>query len=148
MRRIIFLLSAVFLLSSCLGWLIEKPTFTLKDITIQPVSLTELNFVLGVEARNPNGYDLELKSLDFKLYLNDCEIGTGILQDNIIVPKSRTSEIRIPIACTYTNIADYLKSALMGKEVRYKLVGKAQIKAGFGSTRIPFSKEGSINPKK
>ena len=142
------LLGSVLLLCSCLGWLIEKPTFILKEITIRPVSLTELHFLLGVEARNPNGFDLEVKSLDFKLLLNDREIGNGLLQKEILIRKSSTSDIRIPIAATYTNIAEYLKTAFKGGEIRYKLVGNARIKAGLGSTRIPFSTEGTINPKK
>ncbi len=136
----------VLLLLSC-GVLFEKPTFTLKEITVQPVSLKEMNFLLGVEARNPNGYDLELKSLEFKFYLDDREVGKGRLQREVRIPKDCTSDLRIPITASYGLVGDYLKAALGGREIRYKLAGDAVIKAGPGSSTVPFSKEGTINPK-
>jgi LEA14-like dessication related protein len=143
----IALLGLLFMLSSCLGWLIERPTFTLKAITVQPVSLQEMHLLLGVEVRNPNNYDLELKSLDFKLHLNDRMLGTGVLQQELLIPKARTSEISVPIRVGYADIGDCLKSVITGREVRYKLEGQARIKAGLGSATIPFTKEGSINQK-
>lgn len=143
----ISLLSLLFMLSSCLGWLIDRPTFTLKSITVQPVSLAEMNLLLGVEACNPNNYDLEIKSLDFKVHLNHRLLGAGVLRQGLLIPKAQTSEIRVPVRVGYADIGDCLKSIITGREIRYKLEGRARIKAGLGSVTVPFAREGSINQK-
>jgi LEA14-like dessication related protein len=136
---------ALLFLSSCLGRLIEQPTFTLKEISIQQAGLKELNLLLGIEVRNPNPYGLEMKSLDFKFYLDDREIGKGELTQEILIPKDCTSDIRVPITASYTLLGDYLRAVLSGREIRYRLAGEVKIKAGPCSATVPFTKQGVLN---
>ncbi|MFB3925606.1 MAG: LEA type 2 family protein [Syntrophales bacterium] len=132
------------LIISCKGWIIESPTIILKDITVQQISLTELNLLLGMDIENPNSFDLELKALEFKLFLNDDEIGTGILQNELLVPKSCISAVHVPIAASYKNPGSYLKFLLGGRDLNYRLEGKAKIKSLLGTKSIPFKKEGQV----
>jgi LEA14-like dessication related protein len=143
----ICLLGLLFMFTSCLGLFIENPTFTLKGIKAQQVSLSEINFTLDLRVNNPNKYDLELKSLDYKFYLNDKEAGEGSLKELQTIRKACESDIRIPLNLSRLNLADCLIAAISGQEVRYKLIGKAKVKAGLASASIPFDREGVFNGK-
>ena len=139
------LISILFLLTSCIGWLIEQPTITVRSITLSAVSLTGAQLVLGVEVYNPNRYDLELQSLEFEFQLKDQSAGQGNLQKTVLVQKKTTSSVSIPISVNYSNIADCIKDVIANRDIPYALTGHARIKVGFGSTDIPLSKRGLIN---
>lgn len=144
---VLSLLSLLCMLSACLGRLIDRPTFTLKSITVQSIGFAGTDLLLGVEAHNPNNYDLEIESLDFKIHLNQRRLGEGALRQGLLIPKAQTSEIRVPVRVGYADIGDCLKSIITGREIRYKLEGQARVKAGLGSATVPFTKTGSINQK-
>jgi len=152
-RQIVFwgligiLVLSVFL-SSCLRWVLEEPTFTLRQITLHPRSLTEMDVLLGIEVRNPNRFDLTLKSFEYTIHLNQQNIGDGRLEKEIVVPASSTSAVQAPVAATFKNLGASLKAVLFSDEVAYKIEGKASISTAFGSATVPFSKEGRINTRK
>jgi len=134
------------LLLSCSGRLMEQPVFTLKAVSLEPIGNKEIKITIGMEVRNPNLYELELKTLDFKFYLDDREIGKGGLTEEIRAPKDSISKIRIPITAKYIDFGDYLKAAISGRKIRYRLTGDAKIKAGLAKKTIPFDTEGTIDP--
>src|SRR5271157_5225492 len=83
---ILFLLTLSICLVSCLSWIMEKPSFVLREITLRPNSLTEAKLFIGLDVQNPNRFDLTLKSFKYVLFLDDREIGTGHLENEIPVP--------------------------------------------------------------
>jgi LEA14-like dessication related protein len=143
----LLLLTLPFFLASCLGWILEKPSFVLREITLSPRSFTEMSLLLGLDVHNPNRFDLTLKSFEYTLYLNQQEIGNGRLEKEILIPSSSITRIQAPIAASFNNLGESLKaviSGITGKEVIYKIEGKADIKTILGSYHFPFSKEGHI----
>jgi LEA14-like dessication related protein len=144
---ILLLLTLPLFLASCAGWILEKPSFVLREITLSPRSFTEMLLLLGLDAHNPNRFDLTLKSLEFTLYLNQKEMGKGRLEKEILIPSSSITRLQAPVAASFNNLGESLKavlSGMTGKDVNYKIEGKANIKTIFGSYHFPFSKEGRI----
>jgi LEA14-like dessication related protein len=144
---ILLLLTLPLFLASCLGWILEKPSFVLREITLSPRSFTEMSLILGLDAHNPNRFDLTLKSFEYTLYLNQQEMGKGRLEKEILIPSSSVTRMQAPIAASFNNLGESLKAVMTGitgKEVIYKIEGKADIKTIFGSYHFPFSKEGRI----
>jgi LEA14-like dessication related protein len=141
---VVVAVACIFFLSSCLSRLIEQPTFQLNAVTIESISLTEMNLVLGMTVQNPNPFDLEVKSLEFALFLNSREIGNCRLQKEVSIRKACCTELRVPLTANFGNLSGYLKSILTGEEIRYQLKGTARLKAGIGSKSFSFSKEGAI----
>ena len=134
-------------LVSCLGWILEKPSFVLREITLSPRSLIEMNLLLRLDVQNPNRFDLTLKSFEYILYLNNEEIGNGRLEKEILIPSSSIAGVEAPVAASFKNLGVSLKSVIAGftgKDVSYKIEGKAKVKTFFGSFNFPFSKEGRI----
>jgi LEA14-like dessication related protein len=130
---------------SCLNWVLQKPTVVVDDISLRPRSLSEMNLLLGLEVHNPNRLDFTLRSFDFTFYLNGREIGTGRLEEDLLIPASATSRLQAPVAAKFKDLGDVLKTVIAAGDLTYKIEGTARVKTIFGSTDFPFSKEGRIH---
>jgi LEA14-like dessication related protein len=143
----LFLFTLPFFLVSCLGWILEKPLFVLREIILSPRSLTEMTLLIGLDVQNPNRFDLTLTSFEYTVYLNTEEIGNGRLEKELLIPSSSVTRVQAPVAANFKNLAGNFKSIIFGiagKDVAYKIEGKANVKTFFGSRNFPFSKEGRI----
>jgi len=139
-------MGSLLFLTSCLSYFIEQPTFTLRDVAINAISLTETQLILGLDVQNPNRYDLELNRLEFEIYIQDKKLGRGWLQNRVTIRKAGTSYMRIPVTVSHENIERLLTLVIAGRDVPYKLAGKARVKAGYvGAMEIPFSTEALLN---
>jgi LEA14-like dessication related protein len=140
------LIVSMFLIS-CLGLILQKPTFAIREIDLSPISLTEANFLLGFEVYNPNHFDLTLEYLEYAVYLKDKKIVKGGLGNEYLVSASSTTPIQIPTHVTFKDLGGEFSAIITGEDVPYKIEGNARIKTAFGSNDYPFSKEGRINLK-
>ena len=139
---ILFLLTLSICLVSCLDWIMEKPSFVLREIILSPSSLTEVNLLLGLDVQNPNRFDLTLKSFEYVLFLDNKEIGTGRLEKEILVPSSSTTQMQVSVAAKFKDLGGSLKTIITGHDLPYKIEGKASIKTTFGSREFPLSRDG------
>jgi LEA14-like dessication related protein len=144
---VLFLLALSMCLVSCLSWIMEKPSFVLREIILSPSSLTEANLLLGLDVQNPNHFDLTLKSFEYVILLNNEEIGTGRLEKEILVPSSSTTQVQVSVVAKFKDLGGSLKTIITGHDLPYKIEGKASIKTTFGSRYLPFSNDGRINLK-
>jgi len=150
MRNIfrIFLLSVFSVsLSSCVNWIMEAPSFTLRGIALQPLSLTEMNILLDLDVQNTNSFNLTLKSFNYKVYLRDEEIGSGSLEKELLIASASTTKIQAPVGAKFKDLNTIMKVVLTDGDLPYKIEGNAEVKTILGSTRFPFTKEGRINWK-
>ena len=97
---ILLLFAFSLFLVSCLGWILEKPSFILREITLTPRSLTEMTLLLGLDVQNPNRFDLTLKSFEYTVYLNNEEIGSGHLEKELLIPSSSITRMQAPVAAS------------------------------------------------
>jgi hypothetical protein len=65
---IFFLLALSICLVSCLNWIMEKPSFVLREIILSPSSLTEANLLIGLDVQNPNRFDLTLSLQSLRIW--------------------------------------------------------------------------------
>ena len=144
---ILLLLTLSICLVSCLNWIMEKPSFVLREIILSPSSFTEANLLIGLDVQNPNRFDLTLKSFEYVLFLNNEEIGTGRLEKEILVPSSSTTQVQVSVVAKFKDLGGSLKTIITGHDLPYKIEGKASIKTAFGSRYLPFSNDGRINLK-
>lgn len=146
--RLVFLFVVFVFLVSCVSWILEKPSFTLRGVMISPRSFTEMNLLLGLEAQNPNRFDLTLRSFEYTVYLADEEIAKGHLEKPFRLAGSSTTQIEVPVAVQFKDLGASLKAVFTGGDLPYKIEGKATVGMLFGSLDFSFSNEGQINLKK
>ena len=139
---ILFLLTLSICIVSCLDWVMEKPSFVLREIILSPSSLTEANLLIGLDVQNPNRFDLTLKSFEYVLFLDNKEIGTGRLEKEILVPSSSTTQVQVSVVAKFKDLGGSLKTIIAGHDRPYKIEGKASIKTTFGSRDFLLSKDG------
>lgn len=137
-------LSILFLITSCASWFFEKPTFTLKEIAVTHLSLQEIDFLFGIEVQNPNSFNLKLRALEYKAFIEDQEVGSGQLEKEVLIAKNSATLVRIPMKTDFKSLGNPLGLILSGRDLRYKIEGAAIVKAKLGTTTIPFSKSGEI----
>ena len=143
--RILLLCVLSVFLVSCLGWILEKPSFVLREIIVSPRSLKETNLLLGLEVHNPNRFDLTLTSFEYTVSLNNEEIGNGRLEKELLIPSSSVTRVQAPVVAKFKDLGGSLKAVITGDNLPYKIEGKADIKTALGSLSFPFAKEGDIN---
>jgi LEA14-like dessication related protein len=143
----LLLLALSICLVSCLSWIMEKPSFVLREIILSPRSLAEVNLLLGLDVQNPNRFDLTLSSFEYVIFLNNEEIGTGRLEKDILVPSSSTTQVQVVVVAKFKDLGGSLKAIITGHDLPYKIEGKASVKTAFGSRHFPFSKDGRIDLK-
>ena len=145
--RFLFLLIVLVFLVSCIGWILEKPSFVLRGIIIKPRSFSEMTLLLRLEAKNPNHFDLTLRSFEYTVDLAEEEVAKGRLENPFLLSSSSTTEIEVPVAVRFKDLGASLKAVLTGGELPYKIKGKAEVRAFFTNVHFPFSKEGRIDLK-
>ena len=142
---ILFLLTLSICLVSCVNWIMEKPSFVLREIILRPSSFTEANLLIGLDVQNPNRFDLTLKSFEYVLFLDDKEIGTGRLEKEIVVPSSSTTQVQVSVVAKFKDLGGSLTTIITGHDVPYKIEGKASIGTSFGSREFTVFKDGRTN---
>jgi LEA14-like dessication related protein len=145
LRRILLLCAFSVLLTSCLSWIVEKPSFALRGVVISPRSFTEMNLLIGLDVQNPNRFDLRLKSFECTVYLKTEEIGKGRLEKEILIPSSSTTRIEVPIDVKFKDLGASLKAIFTTGSLPYRIEGTADIGTAFGSLNYSFSEEGQTN---
>ena len=144
-QYLIGILTVCALLVSCADWMMETPSFVLRQISLKPRSFTEMNLIVALDVQNPNRFDLTLKSFQYTLYLNRQEIGSGRLEKEILIPSSSTTRIQVPVTANFKDWSGSLSAVIAGGDLPYKIEGTTEIKTIFGSVNYPFSKEGKMN---
>jgi LEA14-like dessication related protein len=145
--KILYLFVFCIIFISCLSWVIEMPSFTLRGVTLRPISLGQMNLLLDLDVQNPNRFDLTVQSFEYAVYLGGEEIGNGRLGKALLIPSSSTLQIQVPVAVGFKDLSGSLTAILKGGDLPYKIEGRAAVKTAFGSRQFPFSKEGHINLK-
>ncbi len=144
----IFLFAFFICLMSCSNWILENPSFTLRGVSLSPISFTETNLLLDLNVQNPNHFDLILKSFECSIYLKNEEIGNGHLEKEFLIPSSSTTtQIQVPLAVKFKDLNVIMKAIFAEDDLPYKIEGNANVSSVFGSLKFPFSKEGHINLK-
>jgi LEA14-like dessication related protein len=145
-RYFIILFALSIMLVSCLNWVMEKPSFVIREITLKPRSLTEMTLLIGLDVKNPNCFDLTFKSFEYTVYLNNAEIGSGHLEQEILIPSSSTTRVTAPVSAELKNWGGSVSKAILtGDKLLYKIEGKTDIQTFLGGVKLPFSQEGHLN---
>ena len=146
-RNIWFLL-LLFAFSSCLGWFLEKPNFTLTEIAVTHLSPHEVRFLFGIQVQNPNSFDLKIQSMEYMIYLNDRKSAEGRMDQEVKINKFSSTLVQIPLQANLLSFGNLLGAVLTNQNLRYKIDAAVVVKAGLGRATIPFSKSGEITIKK
>lgn len=137
-------------LSGCSTWLgssFKKPDVQLVDIELVHAKLLEQQFILHFRVDNPNSQSLPIRSISYRILLNDTPLATGSNSQWLTVPGNSHSYFKIPV---HTNLWRHMKVIVRMLEkpdqaIHYAL--HADVKTGllFGK-KINILRHGDIIP--
>lgn len=145
-----FLFTLLVTLSGCASWFtgdLQKPVVRLVKVDVVKAKLLEQRFLLRFRIDNPNDTSLSVRSLDYRVTLNDVELADGEASTRFSVPAHGRHEFEIPVR---TNLWRHLKGIVRALEkldqpIRYSFQGSVKTGWLFGS-RVHLSRNGEIIP--
>lgn len=144
--RLILLLIAAVIATGCTGLRsnTEPPEVTLSSVALRGVTLLEQEWELTLRARNPNDFPLTLRSLDYRIFIEDAPFGRGLTGNAVTVPAMGDALITTRVV---TSLFDTLRQfqaldLATGAPVRYRIEGHAQL--GNSPLKLKFDHDGAV----
>ena len=144
------------------GW--SSPTTMQKGLDIQlrhaiPRGITLSGFLLdvGLDITNPTTttisttgftYQVALKKDDEAINGAVAVIAEGSLEEGITVPGGETTQVVLPMNCSFGGVGSLGKDLLLGKHIAFVLSGETQYEIPMTETTytLPYQVEGAFSP--
>lgn len=144
--RLILLLIAAVIATGCTGLRsnTEPPEVTLSSVALLGVTLLEQEWELTLRARNPNDFPLTLRSLDYRIFIEDSPFGRGMTGNAVTLPAMGDALITTRVV---TSLFDTLRQfqaldLATGAPVRYRIEGHARL--GNSPLKLKFDHDGAV----
>ena len=142
MRRIAFALLAGVALGCSKP---EPPVITPKEAIVASVSLTGVDFLLHVEAFNPNRVDLSARSVTGKVMLDGkYDLGTVTIGQAVSLPAGARTMIDVPLATKWSDLGALAGLAGTNRSVPYTIDGVETVGGEHLNVDVPFHMTGTI----
>lgn len=151
LRISVGLLAALFL-SACASTetMIAAPAVQLKSVELSKIGFNQQTFLLGFDVSNPNSFPLPVRSVKYRLLLDDKSFANGETLGNFTVPAHSEDQFVLSVNVNFLDSATQLTSLLRGgvpEFVEYELQGSLAIDIPFVRP-VPFASTGVIPVKK
>lgn len=120
----------------------------MQEIELNSISWPKLDLILIWQVHNPNNFDLKLRGMEYAFYFQDQKVGQGHLPKEILISKSSSTRLSLPLSIEIKSLSDPLRFILAGRDIPYKIEGVAILKTALGNTTIPFAKTGEVRIRK
>lgn len=122
----------------------EPPEVTLASVALLGVTLLEQEWELTLRARNPNDFPLTLRSLDYRIFIEDAPFGRGMTGNSVTVPAMGDALITTRVV---TSLFDTLRQfqaleLTTGAPVHYRIEGHARL--GNNPLKLKFDHDGAV----
>jgi LEA14-like dessication related protein len=141
-------LSAILLVSvlcACAALRPAPPEVQLTGLEITDLSLSHANFLARLQLYNPNGVSLDIKGLQFTLFLNDVRVADGQTAKALTIPAEQSGEASIRLSSSLFNLYQLTRKLQGQDQIAFRIDGEVKI-GGLGilSTTIPIEREGVL----
>ncbi|NMO19763.1 hypothetical protein HPC49_21025 [Pyxidicoccus fallax] len=156
MKRALFVLAVLSLttLSGCaalqkmLAGAFKKPTVSFKTARLADASLSDATVNLVYEVNNPNGFGLDLASVDYAFFVEGKQVVAGKPKKGLNLKANGKSELVFPANVKFADIVPVVETFLNKDRAGFKAQGTLGIKTPLGVLEFPLSKEGTFEVPK
>jgi len=127
----------------------SRPSVNIVDVRVLSVGLVGATAEVVLDVENPNGFDLRLTDVRYRLLFSDeaVEDGWRVLADGesderIVVPANGTQQVRLALPFRYSDLGLALGSILAEGTLGYRLQGDVRFEAPIRDVRVPFDRRG------
>jgi LEA14-like dessication related protein len=124
---------------------LEAPRLAIVHVSMTSADIFNQQFLLRVNAQNPNKRELKIKGLDYTLFLEGDGFAEGMLNKPFTIPAEGETDFDMTVKTNFVSGIGRLLSRLNGRtQVNYTLQGKLLTDIRF-LKKIPFEETGSVN---
>lgn len=133
---------------------LKSPEVGFSDLAISDIGLSQVKFVVTVDAKNTNDVDIPLSDAKFELSLMGNSFANGVAKETaIVIPKNSSRAIPIEFTVPTSQIIDAVKKVVSKdpgaqplQNFNYVLKGSARW--GSGPFTVPFERKGDLSALK
>ncbi|MBZ4418065.1 LEA type 2 family protein [Myxococcus sp. RHSTA-1-4] len=141
-------LSGCAALQNLLKGAFKKPTVTFKTARLADASLSDATVNLVYEVSNPNGFGLDLASVDYAFFVEGKQVVAGKPKKGLNLKANGKSELVFPANVKFADIVPVVETFLNKDRAAFKAQGTVGIKTPIGVIDFPLSKEGTFEVPK
>jgi LEA14-like dessication related protein len=149
-KLLTFLLLVACTFTGCAGWQtpLEAPHVILTDLRMLDMTLFEQRYGLKIRVQNPNPVELPITGMNFRLDINDTELGRGVSDQAVTVPAYGEVVMEIKLTSNLVRIFDQIRGLESGKGqgLRYHLSGGLSLTNRM--SKLPFDYQGEIGQRR
>lgn len=150
MKKILFLvLLSVFLASGCstiqnlVGY--EEPDIRYTDVSIERLSLDDMDLKFHFEIDNPNRVGVTLEEYAYSLLINDTRFLSGTHRERLEIESRGVGTVSLPLTLNFRDIRESVSSVAQADSFRYTLKTEVGVDIPVqGKTMIPVEVEGTL----
>jgi LEA14-like dessication related protein len=151
MNRYRTLLLPLLLLVGACSSAVRQPEVRLESIRVGGIGLRGGTLYAQVYIGNPNGFDLETRSLTYDMQVEHPDsagrwisFSQGTIEEPMRVQGNGSTVIEVPIQFRYDDLAGAVRSILDTGTFNYRVQGDVRLSEPIGRT-IPYSKTGIVS---
>ena len=142
------MLGALLLLNACATGrpVVESPVVQLSGVELLDISLRRQTFRLHFDVSNPNPFPLPVKSVQYKVFLEDRQFASGESGGRFTVPASGDSSFDISVELDLMSSAASLATLLRSgtsRPIPYAVSGSLAVAIPF-TRPLQFARDGTI----
>jgi len=113
-----------------------------ENFRIEKASISNSILATDVKLYNPNGYNLQLKSADLEVYMNDKYFGRSVLDSLITLPSKDTAIFPLRMQASAKDILSNGAKLFMNPDVKIRITGNAKAGRSGVFVNVPINYEG------
>lgn len=125
MKKRFFTLLTLFLCIGC----IESPLISLKDIRLEGIVQGNIQLKILVDIYNPNNFDVTIKSVEYKVYYEELQVGNGFWEGEEVLKGKTTMSLPFLVSVDKDFVFKIISSFFKGKNVELQSKLRVDIKA-------------------
>jgi LEA14-like dessication related protein len=128
---------------------LKSPDIAFGDLSVSDIGLSQIKFVVTVNADNKNDVDIPLTDMNFDLSLMDQSFAKGVAKEaNTVIPKKASKSIPIEFTVGTSKVIDLIKKVGGGDLTNFNYALKGSAKWGSGPFSVPFERKGDLKALK
>lgn len=140
--------------------LVKEPQVSLAEVGLSSIGLTGATARVELAVMNPNGFSLNARSVDYALAfypeaLPEGErvpegswrtLATGRTAEELRLEAGETTPVTVLVPFSYSELGAAASRLLQDGTLRYRFSGSFTVGSPLGDIRIPFDRDGVLNP--
>jgi LEA14-like dessication related protein len=126
----------------------QPPQLTPKEVKVTAVDLTGFDMRVKMEAFNPNGFDLSVRSVVAHVLVDGTQdLGTVTASEPINLPANARTVIDVPVTVKWKGATNFASLATSKRPIPYTVDGAATVGGSSLNVDVPFKLQGVITPE-